>query len=160
MQETPDIPFDASHWAALLQPHLPSVQLNLDTMPPCELHELPHAPQLPVELPRVVSHPSSGNGLDASLQFPNPVLQIGAQLPVVHVVDAALPIEQARLHFPQCAVDPLELNGVSQPLELVASQLPQADEVQLMLQSPNEQDAVALGWPLGQGAHDVVEAQP
>ena len=159
LQLAPEIPLAASHCEVVEHPQLPPKQVNLDKSPPCDPQLLPHAPQSVLSVVKLVSQPSSGRGFVLSLQLPYPGEQVGAQLPASQVLPDALVAAHERPHLPQCRVSPVAFSAVSQPLVATPSQFPQVLLVQLMPHALFTHAAVALGWPLGHGAHDV-DPQP
>ncbi len=73
----------------------------------------PQPPQLPAELARFTSHPSSAAGATGWLQLPNVPEQVDVHRPLVHDAALTLASEQARPQVPQLAVALLKLT--SQP---------------------------------------------
>ena len=101
----------------------PALQLGVQ-LPPMQavvpfglLHVVPHAPQLPALVVRLVSQPL----LAMPSQLPQPGAQLGTQLPAVQVVVPCGLVHESP-HEPQLAT--LFVRFVSQPLLPLPSQLP------------------------------------
>jgi hypothetical protein len=81
--------------------HKPPAQLAVAT--PADEQARAQAPQLAVEVARLVSQPSSAAGAAGCVQLPKPPVQVELHTPPVQLVVAACSPEQARPQAPQLA---------------------------------------------------------
>jgi hypothetical protein len=121
--------------------HFPSLQLGDVTL--AVLHARPHAPQSPVSVSRLLSHPSSAAGAAGCTQFPKPGLQLEVQSPPVHATVPVFAVLHCRLQAPQCLVS-FE-RSTSQPLAVTPSQSSNPGSQLAMPQVPLVHCDVAFG---------------
>ena len=116
--------------------HAGTQTLAVQTVVPCALlHAWPHAPQLVTLVARFASHPFTG----LPSQLPNPPLQVGTQVPAVHVV-VPLTLWHAVPQAPQ--LETFVFRFASHPFPpAFPSQLPKPAE-HAIAQAPSEQLAL------------------